>query len=151
MVNKERLVELLGNKFYITGKESHIYYCGKSMSFIVWSRDDLVAAETIPQLLGLAYCELDKEIFDEMFEKLDDSIFEIDFKKMTEILFSLGLRGGKDENGNFQIISCKATIHKNNFIHVIRKEPIYADSLVYSGEALYNDVLEASKNWNNEE
>lgn len=149
MVNKERLVELLGKDFSI-GVEGDIFYDVEKKC--IWLNKDLERINTLPQLLGVIADDLSNvEIYDKVFEEIDDSIFEIDFKKMTEILSSLGLRGGKDENGNFQIISCKATIHKNNFIHVIRKEPIYADSLVYSGEALYNDVLEASKNWNNEE
>lgn len=147
MVNKERLVELLGDEYCANAWGVAI----KITNRCLWDNDDLEKANSIPQLLGKCECCLDTEIYDEIYSKVDDSIFEVNIERVEENLAKLGLPyRGSDEKGNVQIFR-KTYIRKHDLKYVEKMEYIP----VFNGEhrdgmKLYNQVLRASKNWGNE-
>lgn len=147
MVNKKRLLELLGDKYY-TNEWGILVRTDNSC---LWTNDDLEEINSIHQLWGRCNDCLDIEIYDEICSKVDDSIFEVNIEKVEENLAKIGLPyRGADEKGNVQIFR-KTYIRKHDLKHVEKMEYIPVFNGKYSdGMKLYNQVLRASKNWGKE-
>lgn len=147
MVNKERLLELLGYEFYIRDADKAVCHTSDS-SMCLWKFEELEEINSIPQLLGRCIDDVNVELYDEIFSKLDDSIFEVDIKKVKANLNKLGLHGEIIKQ-DYLLKDIQYIIGKVNFPFIERMKLIPEKNRNTIGEKLYNNVLKASKEWNN--
>lgn len=140
MVNKKRLLELLGENFNedCGGIRYNTYD-------VVWIEDDLEKINSIPQLLGYMNCGMELKIYDEIYSKVDDSIFEVDMEKVKANLSKLGLIFEREDCDGDVVLNCDLMIDKENLKYVEKMEII--PHALYKGCIIYNDVLKASKEW----
>lgn len=146
MVNKKRLVELLGDGYYISQLNGGIRHYDMP-DVTIWLDDELDEINSIPQLLGRCVCsdDVDVELYDEIYSKVDDSIFEVDIEKVKNNLNKLGLVANVADRERDVILRGWLIISKDSLKYVEKMERI--PKVIYDGENLYNNVLKASKEW----
>lgn len=142
MVNKERLVELLGEGYYINGDED---VCDKKD--VIWFDEDLQKASNKIHLMGYLDNRLAISQYDYIYSKLDDSIFEVDKEKVKSNLGKLGLRGYFGVDRSYYLEHVSGCINERYFNYVQNLELIPDEERKSRAECFYNDILKASKEW----
>lgn len=148
MVNVNKLLELLGDKFRLeNGRIRMKYNDGDSVSdSIIWMKNDLQGVNNKIQLIGRVNDTIPLSYYDEIYKRLDNSIFEVDKEKVKSNLEKLGLLGRINENDDYHIFNI-GYIRKNNLSYVEKMELIPKNNIYYDEEEIYNNILKASKRW----